>query len=133
MKSSYKLILKRLDKIKIPESNKTPIIIIAEKLENGSYQIAETFENYKRKDFIIEDEDKFNNFLEKIDENKCTVIIDDILNCIPKEMASKVLITSTDEELYKILNEEEGQEKEIGQIITRNLEKITEKKGDIFK
>lgn len=133
MKSNYKLILKRMDKIKIPESNKTPIIIIAEKLENGSYQIAETFENYKRKDFIIEGEEKFNNFLEKIDENKCTVIIDDILNCIPKEMASKVLITSTDEELYKILNEEEGQEKEIGQIITRNLEKIAEKKGDIFK
>lgn len=133
MKSSYKIILKRLDKIKIPESNKTPIIIIAEKLENGSYQIAETFENYKRKDFIIEDEEKFNKFLEKIDENKCTVIIDDILNCIPKEMASKVLITSTDEELYKILNEEEGQEKEIGQIITRNLKKIAEKKGDIFK
>ena len=77
-KINYKLVLKRLENVKIPKSNTTPIIILAEKLENGSYQIAETFEKYKRKDFIIKNEEKFNEFIEKIDQEKCTIIIDDV-------------------------------------------------------
>lgn len=131
MKNKYKIILKKLENIKVPKNNTTPIIILAEKLENGSYQIAETFKNYKRKDFIIENEDKFNNFIEQINQEECTIIIDDILNCIPKPMANKIVLNCTDEELYTIINNEEG--KEIGQIIARNLEEITDKKGDILK
>ena len=133
MKNKYKIILKKLENIKVPKSNTTPIIILAEKLENGSYQISETFKNYKRKDFIIENEDKFNNFIEQINQEECTIIIDDILNCISKPMANKIILNCTDEELYTIINEEEGQEKEVGQIIARNIEKIIDKKGDILK
>lgn len=131
-KINYKLVLKRLENVKIPKSNTTPIIILAEKLENGSYQIAETFENYKRKDFIIESEEKFNDFIEKIDQEKCTIIIDDVLSCISKPMVNKIIFNCTNEELYTIINEEEGQEKEVGQILKRNLEEITGKKGNIL-
>ena len=131
MKNKYKIILKKLENIKVPKNNTTPIIILAEKLENGNYQIAETFKNYKRKDFIIENEDKFNNFIEQIKQEECTIIIDDILNCISRPMANKIVLNCTDEELYTIINNEEG--KEIGQIIARNLEEITDKKGDILK
>ncbi len=131
-KINYKLVLKRLENVKIPKSNTTPIIILAEKLENGSYQIAETFENYKRKDFIIENEEKFNEFIEKIDQEKCTIIIDDVLSCISKPMVNKIIFNCTGEELYTIINEEEGQEKEVGQILKRNLEEITGKKGNIL-
>ncbi len=131
-KINYKLVLKRLENVKIPKSNTTPIIILAEKLENGSYQIAETFENYKRKDFIIENEEKFNDFIEKIDQEKCTIIIDDVLSCISKPMVNKIIFNCTGEELYTIINEEEGQEKEVGQILKRNLEEITGKKGNIL-
>ena len=131
-KINYKLVLKRLENVKIPKSNTTPIIILAEKLENGSYQIAETFENYKRKDFIIENEEKFNDFIEKINQEKCTIIIDDVLSCISKPMVNKIIFNCTNEELYTIINEEEGQEKEVGQILKRNLEEITGKKGNIL-
>lgn len=131
-KINYKLVLKRLENVKIPKSNTTPIIILAEKLENGSYQIAETFENYKRKDFIIENEEKFTEFIEKIDQEKCTIIIDDVLSCISKPMVNKIIFNCTGEELYTIINEEEGQEKEVGQILKRNLEEITGKKGNIL-
>ena len=131
-KINYKLVLKRLENVKIPKSNTTPIIILAEKLENGSYQIAETFENYKRKDFIIESEEKFNDFIEKINQEKCTIIIDDVLSCISKPMVNKIIFNCTNEELYTIINEEEGQEKEVGQILKRNLEEITGKKGNIL-
>lgn len=131
MKNKYKIILKKLENIKIPKENTEPLIILAEKLKNGSYQIAETFKNYKRKDFIIENEDKFNNFIEQINQEECTIIIDDILNCIPKPMANKIVLNCTDEELNTIINEAEGKEK--WQIIARNLEEITDKKGDILK
>ena len=129
-KINYKLVLKRLENVKIPKSNTTPIIILAEKLENGSYQIAETFENYKRKDFIIENEEKFNDFIEKIDQEKCTIIIDDVLSCISKPMVNKIIFNCTGEELYTI--NRRRQEKEVGQILKRNLEEITGKKGNIL-
>lgn len=132
MKNNYKLILKRLKKIKIPENSITPIIILAEKIENGSYQIAEIFKNYRRRDFTLKNEKKFNDFLEKANQYDCTIIIDDVLKCISKPMANKVVLNCSNNELYRILNEEEGQEKEVGQIIKKNLEEIAENKEDVF-
>lgn len=133
MKNNYKAILKRLENIKFTKGSITPLIIIAEKLENGSYRIIETFGDYKRKEFIIENEEKFNDFMGKIDQEKCTIIIDDILSNITQQLGMKAILNCTDEELYTILNEEEGQEKEIGQILKRNLEELTDKKGSILE
>lgn len=46
---NYQSVIKRIKNIKTPKVNTPPIIILAEKLDDGSYQIAETFENYRRK------------------------------------------------------------------------------------
>lgn len=128
---NYQSVIKRIKNIKTPKVNTPPIIILAEKLDDGSYQIAETFENYRRKDFIIENEEKFNKFIDSIESENCTIIIDDVLSCISKPMLDKVVLNCTNEELYKIINESEDQEKEIGQVITRNLKEITQLKGKI--
>ena len=47
-------------------------------------------------------------------------------------MVNKIIFNCTGEEFYTIINEEEGQEKEVGQILKRNLEEITGKKGNIL-
>ena len=56
-KLNYKTLLKHVEavqkEIKIKEK---PVFILIEKLTNGSYSVAETSQEHKRKDFIIKNE-----------------------------------------------------------------------------
>lgn len=130
-KINYKAVIKKLNSVQYEINSKDePIIIIAEKLENGSYQIAKTTKNYKRRDFIIENEKKFNEFLENIKSDKCTVIIDDSIDCLSEEMSKQVAKHCTDEELHFLIEDlENNLENEIymnryEKIIIKNVKEI---------
>lgn len=115
-KINYKNILKKLNEIQINKDNDKPILIIAEKLENGAYQIIEDLKNYKRNDFTIENKEKFDEYLKRIDNPDCTVIINDMIDQLSDDMTEEVIKQCTTEELKIIVNEFEEIEKELGEI-----------------
>ena len=116
-KINYKNILKRLEEIQVEKDKSNDIIIvIAEKQQDGTYWIAETNRAYKRKDFFLKGEDKFNDYIEKLDIENCTILIDDMLESVTVEMSEQVAKCCTTEELKTIVNEFEEIENELGEI-----------------
>ena len=116
-KINYKSILKRLEEIQV-EKDKTNdiIIVIAEKQQDGTYWIAETNRAYKRKEFTLKGEDKFNDYIEKLDRENCTILIDDMLENQTKEISEQVAKHCTTEELETIVKEFEEIENKLGEI-----------------
>ena len=131
-KINYQGILKRIEILKVPKNNTSPIIIVAEKLGDGSYQVKKTFDNYQTKDIIIKNEGKLKELVGKIDQEKCSIIIDDIVTCVSKPLINKIILNCTSEELYKVINAKEGEDQVIGQILKRNLQEIVNLKGNIL-
>ena len=116
-KINYKSILKRLEEIQVEKDKSNDIIIvIAEKQQDGTYWIAETNRAYKRKDFFLKGEDKFNDYIEKLDRENCTILIDDMLENQTKEISEQVAKHCTTEELETIVKEFEEIENKLGEI-----------------
>lgn len=131
-KINYQRILKRIEILKVPKNNTSPIIIVAEKLGDGNYQVKKTFDNYQTKDILIKNEEKLKELVGKIDQEKCSIIIDDIVTCVSKPLINKVILNCTSEELYKVINAKEGEDQVIGQILKRNLQEIVNLKGNVL-
>lgn len=116
-KINYKSILKRLEEIQVEKDKSNDIIIvIAEKQQDGTYWIAETNRAYKRKEFTLKGEDKFNDYIEKLDRENCTILIDDMLENQTKEISEQVAKHCTTEELETIVKEFEEIENKLGEI-----------------
>lgn len=123
-KINYKSVIKKLKAVQSEIKSKEEILIVlAEKLNNGSYRIAETTKEYKRKDFIIENEKKFNNYIENLKNEECTIIIDDELISLTEEVSEKITKQCTKKELKTIINDLE--ETETDKIILKNIKTIT--------
>ena len=123
-KINYKSVIKKLKAVQSEIKSKEKILIVlAEKLNNGSYRIAETTKEYKRKDFIIENEKKFNNYIENLKNEECTIIIDDELISLTEEVSEKITKQCTKKELKTIINDLE--ETETDKIILKNIKTIT--------
>ena len=123
-KINYKSVIKKLKAVQSEIKSKEKILIVlAEKLNNGSYRIAETTKEYKRKDFIIENEKEFNNYIENLKNEECTVIIDDELISLTEEVSEKITKQCTKKELKTIINDLE--ETETDKIILKNIKTIT--------
>ena len=123
-KINYKSVIKKLKAVQSEIKSKEKILIVlAEKLNNGSYRIAETTKEYKRKDFIIENEKKFNNYIENLKNEECTIIIDDELISLTEEISEKITKQCTKKELKTIINDLE--ETETDKIILKNIKTIT--------
>lgn len=123
-KINYKSVIKKLKAVQSEIKSKEKILIVlAEKLNNGSYRIAETTKEYKRKDFIIENEKEFNNYIENLKNEECTVIIDDELISLTEEISEKITKQCTKKELKTIINDLE--ETETDKIILKNIKTIT--------
>ena len=116
-KINYKNILKRLNEIQMEKDKSNDIIIvIAEKQQDGTYWIAQTNRAYKRKEFTLKGEDKFNDYIEKLDIENCTILIDDMLENTTEEIMEQMAKHCTTEELKTIVNEFEKIENEFGEI-----------------
>ena len=123
-KINYKSVIKKLKAVQSEIKSKEKILIVlAEKLNNGSYRIAETTKEYKRKDFIIENEKEFNNYIENLKNEECTIIIDDELISLTEEISEKITKQCTKKELKTIINDLE--ETETDKIILKNIKTIT--------
>ncbi len=123
-KINYKSVIKKLKAVQSEIKSKEKILIVlAEKLNNGSYRIAETTKEYKRKDFIIENEKEFNNYIENLKNEECTIIIDDELISLTEEVSEKITKQCTKKELKTIINDLE--ETETDKIILKNIKTIT--------
>ena len=123
-KINYKSVIKKLKAVQSEIKSKEEILIVlAEKLNNGSYRIAETTKEYKRKDFIIENEKEFNNYIENLKNEECTIIIDDELISLTEEVSEKITKQCTKKELKTIINDLE--ETETDKIILKNIKTIT--------
>ena len=123
-KINYKSVIKKLKAVQSEIKSKEKILIVlAEKLNNGSYRIAETTKEYKRKDFIIENEKEFNNYIENLKNEECTVIIDDELISLTEEISEKITKQCTKKELKTIINDLE--ETETDKIRLKNIKTIT--------
>lgn len=136
-KINYKSILQRLKEIQV-EKNKADdvIIVIAEKQQDGTYWIAQTNRDYKRKDFFLKGEDKFNNYIEKLDRENCTIIINDEIASMTDEINSRITKNCTDEELHTLIEIAEKStdteiidNEKIEKIWVRNIKEIAEGKN----
>ncbi|MDU1909709.1 hypothetical protein [Fusobacterium sp.] len=118
-KLNYKTLLKHVEavqkEIKIKEK---PVLILIEKLSNGSYSVAETSQEHKRKDFIIKNEKQLNKYIELLNKDNCIIIIDDMIEMISEDMYQRVIKECTTEELHLIIEtlENKGDQKVIDKI-----------------
>lgn len=121
-KLNYKTLLKHVEavqkEIKIKEIKEKPVLILIEKLSNGSYSVAETSQEHKRKDFIIKNEKQLNKYIELLNKDNCIIIIDDMIEMISEDMYQRVIKECTTEELHLIIEtlENKGDQKVIDKI-----------------
>ncbi|WP_270851266.1 hypothetical protein [Fusobacterium varium] len=126
-KLNYKTLLKHVEavqkEIKIKEK---PVFILIEKLTNGSYSVAETSQEHKRKDFIIKNEKQLNEYLGLLNKDNCIIIIDDMIEMISEDMYQGVIKECTTQELHLIIEtmENKGEQKIIDEIFKDNVIKM---------
>lgn len=129
-KLNYKTLLKHVEavqkEIKIKEK---PVFILIEKLTNGSYSVAETSQEHKRKDFIIKNEKQLNEYMELLNKDNCIIIIDDMVEIISRDMYQRVIKECTTQELHLIIEtmENKGEQKIIDEIFKDNVIKMIRK------
>ncbi|MEG9318215.1 hypothetical protein [Fusobacterium varium] len=127
-KLNYKALLKHIEEVhKEVKTKEKPVIILIEKLSNGSYSVAETSQDHKRKDFIIKNEKQLNEYMELLNNEDCTIIIDDMIEMISEDMYQRVIKECTNEELHLMIEtiENEGDQKVIDKIFKDNTIKMT--------
>ena len=126
-KLNYKTLLKHVEavqkEIKIKEK---PVFILIEKQTNGSYSVAETSQEHKRKDFIIKNEKQLNEYLGLLNKDNCIIIIDDMIEMISEDMYQGVIKECTTQELHLIIEtmENKGEQKIIDEIFKDNVIKM---------
>lgn len=126
-KLNYKALLKHIEEVhKEVKTKENPVIILIEKLSNGSYSAAETSQDHKRKDFIIKNEKQLNEYLELLNNEDCTIIIDDMIEIISEDMYQRVIKECTTQELHLIIEtlENKGDQKVIDKIFKDNVIKM---------
>ena len=126
-KLNYKALLKHIEEVhKEVKTKENPVFILIKKLSNGSYSVAETSQEHKRKDFIVKNEKQLNEYMEPLNKDNCIIIIDDMIEMISEDMYQRVIKECTNEELHLIIEtiENEGNQKVIDKIFKDNAMKI---------